>query len=354
MENLITTSASKAPMVVPPIVLRETTVTRLVFCPLWVNASSNPLRGGFKFQRKSPKETWEDVDHKPLSGLKKDEGYELNLAGAEISVLLNHLDEINKYLSSHGHQAGNREIRLSSTNAHDILLQIGEIDNRDLVIEQLRRLESENFDSLGSAIGRARLENVIDIFETNIVNHNESFWQKFLEQYPWILQQVFAFPVIFLNGETYLGGKNSAGRNGFGGSATDFLLKNGSSGSFSVVEIKTPDCELVPSACYRGVQDSGEKNEVYSMHPDLTGGIVQLENQIHIAIEYFRSQLAEDYPESNHLNPTGVLIAGNYSALTITQQRSFDLFRKSLGKNQIFTFDEVLAKLKLLKSVYEN
>jgi hypothetical protein len=353
MDTLTTTSTSRATMDIKPIVLRENEITRLIFSPCWVSASGNPLRGGFRFQRKSPKETWEDIEHRPMSSLKKDEGYELNLDGSDIAKLFSGLEEIKDTLSQHGHHYGTRTFALSQANVEGIFLQIGNVENRDWVIEQLKKLEVDNFENLGSAIGRARLENVIEFFETNIANTDESFWQSFFQNNPWIIQQVFAFPVIYLNGETYLGGKNSKGRQGSGGSATDFLFANGSNGSFAVVEVKTPNCDLV-GTCYRGEQGSGDKNEIYRIHGDLTGGIVQMENQIYTAVEYFKTTIGEDYEDLNHLNPSGVLIAGNYSSMPDQQKKSFDLFRKSLGKNQVYTFDEVLAKLKLLKTVYEN
>lgn len=353
MNAIQTTSTSSTTMDVSPIVLRETLTTRLVFYPSWVSTSENPLRGGFRFQRKSSKEAWEDVEHKPMSSLKKDEGYELNLDGSDMVRLISGLEKIKEVLSVHGHQYGTQVFQLSQKNAGGIFLQIGDIENREWVIAQLKALESKNFGNLGAAIGRARLESAIEKFEENISNSNEGFWQKFFEEHSWILQQVFAFPVIFLNGETYLGGKNCKGRQGSGGSATDFLFMNGSNGSFAVVEVKTPGCNLIGS-CYRGDGDSNEKNELYRIHGDLTGGIVQMENQIHVAIEHFKTQLLQDFPDISHLNPSGVLIAGNYASMTKPQQRSFDLFRKSMGKNQVFTFDEVLVKLKVLKSVYEN
>lgn len=352
MTTLTTNSTSHASMQIEPIVLRENAITRLLFCPTWIDASGNPLRGGFRFQRKSPKETWEDVEHRPMSSLKKDEGYELNLDGSDMALLFSRLEEIKAVLSKHGHHYGPRTITLSEANAGGVLLQIGEIENRDWVIKQLKLLETENFENLGSAIGRARLENVIDEFEGNITNTSEKYWQEFFEKNPWVLQQVFAFPVIYLNGETYLGGKNSKGRQGAGGTATDFLFKNGSNGSFAVVEIKTPVCGLV-STLYRGDGDD-KNNDLYRIHGDLTGGIVQMEHQIHTAIEHFKTLVGADYEELNHLSPAGVLVAGNHSAMTETERKSFDLFRKSLGKNQVYTFDEVLAKLKLLKIVYEN
>lgn len=353
MDTLLTKSTSNATMDTSPIVIRQNSITRLLFCPSWAAPSSNPLRGGFRFQRKSPSDKWVNVDHKPLSSLKKDEGYELHLDGEDMVKLFEGLEEIKTVLSKYGHSSGIRKFVLSQENASGVFVQIGKMENRDLVIQQLKQLESQNFENFGLAFGRARLENAIEEFENNISNTNEVFWQKFFEDNSWIIQQVFAFPVVYLNGETYLGGKNSKGRQGQGGSATDFLFKNGSNGSFAVVEIKTPDCELV-GTCYRGNEGSDDKNELYRIHGDLTGGIVQMENQIHTAIEYFKTTVGEDYKSVNHLNPTGVLIAGNYSAMTEIKRKSFDLFRKSLGKNQVYTFDEVLAKLNLLKTVYEN
>lgn len=353
-EIAYTKSTSKDTMTISPIELRTSSTTRLIFEPVWVDASvsEHPLRGGFRFQRKGPNDSWVDFESRPLSSLHKDEEYKLNLHPEEIYKLISSLAQINEQLLKCGHMSGSSFFTLNSDNAEGIFVQIGQTENREWIIKQLKLLENENFENLGSAIGRARLENVITKFETSIDNGDEKFWQDFFNDNTWILQQVFAFPVIYLNGETYLGGKNSKGRQGQGGSATDFLCKNGSNGSFAVVEIKTPECSLV-GPNYRGKRGSEDRNELCEIHGDLTGGIVQLENQIYIAIDNFKTILGADYDGLNYLNPSGVLIAGNYSKLSDIQRKSFDLFRKSLGKNQIQTFDEVLEKLRLLKNVYE-
>lgn len=350
--RIITRSTSNATMDINPIVLRETSNSRLIFAPVWVDASGNPLRGVFRYEKKSRLGTWEAVEHEKLNSLKTDEGYELSLKGEEVATLLNRLGEINTTLAKYGHSYGTSVMPLTKESAPGIFLQIGDICNRDWVIEQLRALEDTNFENLGLAIGRARIESAIADMEASFTNTDEKYWQTFFEERPWILQQVFAFPVIYLQGETYLGGKNSRGRQGSGGSATDFLYKNGSNGSFAVVEIKEPGCRLLGS-CYRGEEGCEENNEVYRVHGDLSGGVVQMENQIHIATEYFKSQIGNDFDGLTSLNPSGVLIAGTYQGLSDVQKKSFDLFRKSLGKNQILTFDEVLSKLKLLKTVYE-
>lgn len=353
MDTLHTTSTSASTMDVDQIVVRETSTTRLLFMPSWASDSHNPLRGGFIFQRKSPKGSWEDFDSKLLSTFKMDEQYKLNLTGDDMAKLFSELEKIKDVLEMNGHQYGDQIINLSEENSEGIFLQIGDGENRDWVVAKLKELENDNFENLGAAIGSARLENVIEEFENNIDNSEEGYWQDFFGNNIWILQQLFVFPVVYLNGETYLGGKNSRGRQGSGGSATDFLAMHGSSGSFAVVEIKTPECPLV-AGNYRGVQGSGDENEVYKISGDLTGGIVQMENQIFIATEYFSTTIGRDYDNINQLNPTGILIAGQYSEMSETEQKSFDLFRKSLSKNQVLTFDEVLGKLKLLRLIYEQ
>ena len=268
MEDILTKSTSAETMDVTQIVLRENSITRLVFRPKWVSTSSNPLRGGFCFQKKSKNETWFDFDSKSLSTFHKDEDYKLNLDGEEISKLLNELDIINKVLKECGHSYGERTILLNSDNVEGVFLQIGNQNNKDLVIRQLKKLESNNFENIGNIIGIAKLERAVEEFEQNLFNSSENFWQHFFEENAWILQQIFSYPVIWLSGETYLGGKSSKGRQGHGGVATDFLLQNKSHGSFAVVEIKTPETDLV-GTLYRGDKNSDATNETYQIHGEV-------------------------------------------------------------------------------------
>jgi hypothetical protein len=357
MDKFKTKPTSNKTMDIKSIILRETKTTRLLFCASWVDPAltDNPLRGGFRFQKKSPIEIWEDFDAKKISTLKKDEEYNLNLNGDDITILFKNLEEIKQTLLKHGHSYRIREFTVSDKNAGDLLLQISNAKNRELIKKQLKKLESDNFQSLGSVIGSARIEKVIEEFEKNIENSDEDFWQKFFENEnnTWILQQLFSYPVTYLNGETYLGGKNSKGRQGQGGVATDYLLKNGSNGSFAVVEIKTPITKLIGSLYKKTQEVEDGSNEIYGIYQDTTAAIVQMENQIYIATEYFKDLIGKDF-NINFLDPRGVLMVGNFSKLSDSEKKSFNLFRKTMGKNQIITFDEVLEKLKLLKVVYES
>ena len=353
MDEIRTISTSSKTMDITPIVLKENLATRLIFVPKWVNDSTNQLRGFFRFQRKGPRDTWADIEHSSMATLKKNEGYELHLDGEEMALLFSNLENIKALLLEYGHSYSARTFVLDEQNANKVFIDIGKAENKDWVIEQLKNLEKENFDKLGLVLGVAKLENAIETIENNSSNSDEAFWQEFFQNNTWILNQLFAYPIIYLNGETYLGGKNTKGRNGQGGVATDFLLKNGSNGSFAVIDIKTP-CEKLIGGCYRGEPGLGDANVVYSMSSKLTGAIIQLENQIYTAIKYFQSCLGEDYEGLNFLSPTGILIVGKYTDLDVEQQKSFELFRKSINKNQIITFDEVLEKLKSLKRIYGN
>ena len=89
------------------------------------------------------------------------------------------------------------------------------------------------------------------------------------------------------------------------------------------------------------------------MSAKLTGAIVQTENQIRVAERDFRAMIGDDYPELNQTDAIGVLIIGNKSLLDPPKQRSFNLFRKSRGKNIVMTYDELLAKLEILKGIYD-
>lgn len=178
---------------------------------------------------------------------------------------------------------------------------------------------------------------------------DEDFWQEFFQERSWMLEMAFAAPVVFLSGEAYLGGKRAEGRQGKGGVATDFLLQDESTKSFAVVEIKTPGAKLVGPA-YRGDKKNpaGRDNEVFEIHGELSGGLVQLRNQIAVAVKDFDSTLRDDYPTMTRVHPRGVLLAGLHAGLQARQRESFNHFRHSLYGTTIIAFDELLRRLEMI------
>lgn len=70
--------------------LRQINTTRLIFRPMLVENPSNSraaVNGVFVFQRKGLKDAWADTTTIPLSRLKKDEGYKLEINSSELLTL---------------------------------------------------------------------------------------------------------------------------------------------------------------------------------------------------------------------------------------------------------------------------
>ena len=352
---IATKSTSPITQDILPIILKTTETTRLIFCPKWVSLekTDNPLRGGFHHQRKGKDGNWQDIPAKPLTTLKKDESYTLNLDGEAMSKFIDNIPQIRDAMIDSGHYFGTRIISLSEDNVNQVVLDLADVEKRDMVVESLRQLEQDKFENLEVYLSKIRINKVIQEFEENLNNSDERFWQDFFERNSDVFSQVFPHTVTYLQGETYVGGKNTRGRNGQGGVASDFLFQHGSNGSFGVVEIKTPMTSIMSNTEYRGQKD-GMTNHTYSCSQDLSGALVQVEGQIQTAIQDFTSQLDPDFREENlsRLNPFGLLVIGCYSNLSEDQKRSFDLFRKSV-RVQILTFDEILEKIKSINRLYE-
>ncbi len=343
---------------ISPIILKETESTRLLFYPKWVDPSQTdkPLRGGFRWERKGINDNWQSYKGLSVTKLRKGEFYDLNLDGEAMKNLFEHLPLIRETLNENGIKFGTTTISIGEGNIESVLLQIGDIKNKEMVITKLRDLGKGNIRVLENIILLAKLQNAINTIAKNMNNNQkENFWQAFFTENQWIFESLFYCPVCYLNGETYLGGKNSRGRNGQGGVAADFLLQNLSNKSFAVIEIKTPQSAIIGHQ-YRGNSDAVGENVCYSMSDELSGAIVQLENQIRIASDNFSTLIGKDYEDNrlNALDPLGIIIIGNKSGLLEEQERSFNLFRKSVSRNIIITFDEIMKRLQLLLNINNN
>lgn len=358
-QTIKTYSTSLNTTQVSPIILRSNNITRLVFHPLLIDENKkNPeaqLKGCFVFQRKGIKDNWEDIKEETLSSLKKGEGYTLELSSEEFLKLINESKKIQELYKKYGYSHFERVFTVTEGNVEGVFLQIADPQNSKWVIENLKHLENINFENLNNIIGVAKIENILEEWERNKNNSDEKFWQDFLHTNFWILQQVFSYPIVLLQGETYVGGKNSKGRNGKGGVVTDFLGQDQTTNSLAVIEIKTP-CSKLIGGIYRGDKHSSNTNESYSIDGELSGAIVQLQNQINTAITNFKNTLEEDFREEqlNHICPHGILIIGCIDNLTLEEKKSLFLFRKTIKDITIITFDEMFKKINLLKKVFYN
>jgi hypothetical protein len=147
-------------------------------------------------------------------------------------------------------------------------------------------------------------------------------------------------PVVVLREKAYVGGKGVENR---GGGEVDFLVSNELTHNVAFVEIKTPGTEI----CGGAYRTSG----AFSLSKDLSGGVVQvLGYRDRFEKEFNQLRADSDVGEFSSFNPRCVLIAGRASSLGPDEARSFELFRNALADVEIWTFDEVAARLEGIRA----
>lgn len=207
----------------------------------------------------------------------------------------------------------------------------------------LAQRDPTEFVQLQRHIELVSLDRLIKRFsKLDVENAAEPRWQKLFELNPFILSMVFGYPVVLVASGSPVGGVKFWGN---GEKIADFLLKNDKSQNAALVEIKRPDTELI-GAKYRG--------EVWQPHWKLTGAIVQVLDQ--------RSKFIKSLP--NLKDNSGyyeieahavdcVVVAGR-TPEDKDKRASFELFRMQMKDVRIVTFDELLAKLELLRALLEG
>lgn len=170
-------------------------------------------------------------------------------------------------------------------------------------------------------------------------NLEEYHWQRLFEENPFILNMAFGVPIIKVRGHAYVGGRKIVGG---GDKITDFLVKNSISNNAAIVEIKKPTTKLLGAATYR--------HDVYAPSSELSGASNQLLDQIY----KFQKNIASLKEESGiydieTYSVVGVLVVGR-SMSTAGERKSFELFRGNSKNIMILTFDELLERLKQLKT----
>ena len=199
-------------------------------------------------------------------------------------------------------------------------------------------LVTDNFIKTRDKINVAYIAEVIEKFKKlmSANNDNEKEWQSFFADHGWILNHLFAFPVILYKKEAFLGGKtlkNEEGR------YVDFLFQNGFKDNYALLEIKTHNTKLLNAKPYR-------EPAAFSMHSDLSGSVSQAIDQKHI----FQTNFGHKYPT---LDPKVILIVGQKSALSEEQKNCFELLRNNQKNIEIVTFDELLQKIETLMSALQ-
>ena len=187
-----------------------------------------------------------------------------------------------------------------------------------------------------------RIIGVIRTWDANRKNDDEEFWQQLFKENTYILSQVFAVPVIFIEDKAYVGGMN-VGREF--ARFVDYLYTTETSKDAILVEIKSP-CTRLLGAQYR--------KSAYGPSAELAGSTVQV-------LDY-RRELARNIKEKtegtrhqiNIFNPRCVVIVGNYEEELNDdiKRKSFELYRTNLRDIEIVTFDELFKKAETLATLF--
>lgn len=363
-----TTSARSADA--DPIVLRQTTMTRLIFRPVLVTNSKEPdasVDGCFVFERKTKLGHWQEVNDLPLSKLKAEEWVKIDLKASELLKLFQSLGDLYQVVGDHGLIRGTSEyIRAPESQALRALIADesnfqSALRDEELVTALLggliswiatneRAVASARFDGISledlqqfdAVLGLARLQRFRRELDENR-DSDESTWQKVLESHGWVMAQVYAIPIMLVRGQVYVGGKRL---NNQGGNTVDFLYENHISGNVVIVEIKTPGTDLLGKE-YR--------NNVFPPSEELSGGLSQTLNAKSSLIENFSTLAADDAEFVRSLSPRGLLVVGSLDQLTTQPQRkSFELYRNNQRDIDIVTFDELATKVQLMIDLLQN
>jgi hypothetical protein len=180
----------------------------------------------------------------------------------------------------------------------------------------------------------AGLNTLIARFEADLVkSHPESFWQKLLKLNPFILSMLFGYPIVLVLDQAHVGGQTLDGK---GDTIVDFLLRNESTNSLAIVEIKTPDTALVGGEFRAGR---------YKPSADLNGAVIQVVDQRYELLINYKDR-AKEVGKAHAVDC--VVVAGRKPA-DAERLASFEMYRSSLKDVRIYTFDEVLLKLRTLR-----
>jgi hypothetical protein len=336
-DRIGTTSVSVDVVETDPIVLRESDTRRLVFLPTIVERDQ-PLRGTFVYQRKLKAGEWEDIRGEKFNSLKSGEGWALELRTAEVGVLMEGLLARKQLYERHGIQWGEHEF-IDRESLPQVVRRL--VDSRDEeLIEALATLEPEAIIALGRKVDLSQLDALLGAWLENRENNDEGFWQNLLAEHAWVFSQLTGSPVVVLQEKAYVGGKGVENR---GGGEVDFLLQNELTHNVAFVEIKTPGTSI----CGGRYRTSG----AHSMDKELSGGVVQVLGYRDRFEKTFNELRAEsEVGEFTSFNPRCVLIAGTAGSLSVDEARSFELFRNALTDVEVWTFDEVAARLKGIRA----
>jgi type I restriction-modification system DNA methylase subunit len=257
-------------------------------------------------------------------------------ADAEVMKLALDLEDLENAMHEHVELAGELKSKLFDARSPDqFAATIRDLKLRHRVLKDSLQ-HSGNLSALNATVGVATLEEAIAYWEQHQNSGDEPFWHRAIEERPFLLAQLFHYPVVIVGSKMYVGGKRLDNHHG---SVADFLAKNRKTGAALIIEIKKPGTELLGGVYRDDVfpwhrEISGAVSQVLHYHTALSREVVQLRNGV------------DEHLESDALRC--LVIAGNVGKEldTPAKRRSFEQLRESLHGVSIIGFDELFERAK--------
>lgn len=189
------------------------------------------------------------------------------------------------------------------------------------------------------------LDAFVDRFDQMLTStsHTEATWQDFFVQNPFILSFAFGYPMILVQDQAVAGGRKISGS---GEKIVDFLSKNPTTNNVAIIEIKKPGTPVTQQNQYRG--------GVYGPSAELTSAITQvLDQRYQLTGEFATLQRASRIYDIESFAVRLCLVVGRTPS-DPDRAKSFELYRNSLSTIDIVTFDELLERVRLLRSFLAN
>lgn len=326
----------------PIVILDETTRTQVRFELQQIDNGKDPekkLKGKFIYTVANKNTgSFDDIIRLNKKSIKAGESFELALSCKETYQLWQHLTE--RYKLVEGKLTPFGEVKyVRKDEDYEKLKSI--LKNKRALAELLATADLSN---INFALNVENLKRVKKEIEQNLENDDEvKYWQPFFKDNAWILSQMFNAPFMIMKDCNYVGGKSLNNKHG---KFTDFIYQNKVSKNISLIEIKTPIVNLTQTTAYRA--------DVHSASQDLSGAIAQLLIQKdELYKEYATLQLNTD-SNFEALNVRCVLLVGNYSKLSKSEKKCFEIYRNELRAIEIICFDELLEKINLMLNLFEG
>lgn len=208
---------------------------------------------------------------------------------------------------------------------------------------RMMTLFKENFEEVVAMGQSARqLLGLLHVWADNRNNGNEAFWQEIIGKNAFALSQLFSSPVTFIGERAYVGGQQIDGKDA---RLLDFLLAEDASEQAILVEIKTPTSKLLGGK-YR--------SNAFVPGRDASGSVVQVNDYADTLSQDIQSICRTSDKRLVAFNPRRIILIGDYSNQLKDERsrHSFDIYRNSLSRTEIVTFDEFFLKIERLAQLF--